>query len=81
MSNCRNKLAVNWRDLELSKEELKVKFVGTDDWDREVYEVLNKKGVHLKQYEGTSGFYVAYGFKGEPDYLLDNNKFNVVIMK
>ena len=53
--------------------EITVKYLGIDDWDRAVYEDINKPGRCFKRYEGEKSFYTAWGFDGEPEYLVKDD--------
>lgn len=63
------------------KENVLVKYLGIDSWDRKVYKVLNKNNTVLKQYPNECSFYLAYGFEGEPHYPLSSEKYNVVVFE
>lgn len=59
---------------------IKVQFIGVDVWDRNVFKATNMEGLFLKKYPNDNTFYVAYGFNGEPEHPLNQEKYKVEII-
>lgn len=57
---------------------IEVKYVGTDFWDREVYQNV-ENGRFYKKEEGAKRFYTTDEFEGEPISLLDES-INVIVL-
>lgn len=59
--------------------DIRVKHIGTDDWDREVYQNIVSGRIY-KKYNQENTYYTASNFDGEPEFPLKDS-LNVIVLK
>lgn len=59
-------------------KEIKIRYIGEDDWNREVYENIESGRIY-KRYKGDKGLYSSSSFNGEPENPLRDDLIVTIV--